>query len=44
MKENLKKQLFQGNEYQVKGVLHIKEEIEDDLVVSLYSMDADSVE
>jgi hypothetical protein len=44
MKNRLQKRLFQGTEYQVKGVLHIKEEIEDDLVVGLYSIDGDNVE
>jgi hypothetical protein len=44
MKNRVQKRLFQGAEYQVKGVLHIKEEIEDDLVVGLYSIDGDNVE
>jgi hypothetical protein len=44
MKGEVKKQLYQGSEYQVKGVLHIKEEIQDGLVVGLYTMDGDSVE
>ncbi|GAC1458377.1 MAG: hypothetical protein PVSMB1_08230 [Gemmatimonadaceae bacterium] len=44
MRNRVQKRLFRGTGYQVQGVLHIKEEIEDDLVVGLYSIDGDSVE
>ena len=34
----------QGNEYQVKGVFHLQETVEDGRVTMLYSMDGDSVQ